>query len=106
MHPLLGRPGRLAAYLALAAAFGGMLALLMEAIAPGDFASALAFALPMTLVYAFQCLSVWYRVRSLAGADRRAAANAAVGGTLAGLASALVWCGLGWLWARALVALG
>jgi LytS/YehU family sensor histidine kinase len=60
----------------------------------------------MTLVYAFQCLSVWYPVRRLAGADQRAAANAVVAGTLAALVSALIWCGLGWLWARALVALG
>lgn len=106
MHPLLSRPGRLAGYLALAAAVGVLVAILMEAIAPGDFASALAFALPLTLVYAFQCLSVWYPVRRLGQAGARAAASAVVGATLAAFVSALVWCGLAWLWARALVELG
>jgi two-component system sensor histidine kinase AlgZ len=106
MHPLLSHPARLAGYLVWAAAFGVAIAVLMAAVAPGDFASALLFTVPLTLVYAFQCLSVWYPVRRLAEAGVRAAASAVVGATLAALVSALVWCGLGWLWARALVELG
>ena len=107
MHPLLSHPGRLAGYLALAAGFGGLIAVLIEALAPGDFLSALAFALPVTLVYAFQCLSVWYPVRRLSAArEETRAPTLVVALTLAALLSSALWCALGSLWARVLVDFG
>lgn len=107
MHPLLARPARLVGYLALAGGFGLLIAALMEALAPGDFASAVLFGVPVTLVYAFQCLSVWYPVRRLSGAgDGAPMARLVAALTLAALLSSALWCGLGWLWARALVESG
>lgn len=106
MHPLLARPTRLAAYLALAAAFGVLLALTLETVAPGHFPSALGFGVPMALVYAFQCLSVWYPVRRATASGPVIAPSAVFGLTLAALASAAIWCALGWLWARVLVDFG
>jgi LytS/YehU family sensor histidine kinase len=106
MHPLLARPARLAAYLALATAFGVLLALALETVAPGHFPSALGFGVPMALVYAFQCLSAGYPVRRAAASGPVIAASAIFALTLAALASAAIWCALGWLWARVLVELG
>lgn len=107
MHPLLSHPGRLAGYLGLAAGLGLLIAVLLEALAPGDFASAVLFALPVTLVYAFQCLSVWYPVQRLSGARGEVPApNLMVALTLAAVLSSALWCALGWIWSRALVALG
>ena len=51
MHPMIERPARLVAYLGVAAVFGGLLALLVQAIAPGSFRDALALCLPLALVY-------------------------------------------------------
>ena len=65
MHPMIERPVRLVAYLGVAAIFGGLLALLMQTIAPGSLRGALALCLRLALVYAFQGLSVWYPVRQL-----------------------------------------
>ncbi len=101
MHPILERPSRLAAYLVVAAAIGALLALLLEMIAPGGLTGAFAFALPMALVYAFQCLSVWYPVRQLP-ADRTMAPRLLVLLTVSSFAMAAVWTALGWLWSRLL----
>jgi hypothetical protein len=106
MHPLLSRPTRLAGYLALAAGFGVLLAVTLEAVVPGHFPSALGFGIPMAVVYAFQCLSVWYPIRRVTAGGAALAPAAVVGLTAAALASAAIWCALGWGWSRLLVDLG
>jgi two-component system sensor histidine kinase AlgZ len=104
VHPLLSRPGRLAGYLSLAAGLGVLLAVLVETLTPGDFPGALLFAVPMALVYAFQCLAAWYPVRRLTPTGVSPTAAAAL--TVAALASSAVWCTLAWIWSRVLVQFG
>lgn len=104
MHPVLARPARLAGYLAVAAAFGLLLALLTTAVAPGPLAEALWLGVPLALVYAFMSLAVWYPVRALlfGGIGTRGI----VGITIAAFAAAALWTGLGQLWSRLLAAAG
>ena len=101
MPPMIERPVRLVAYLGVAAIFGGLLALLMQTIAPGSLRGALALCLPLALVYGFQCLSVWYPVRQLP-ASRAGAPQLVLLLTLASFASAAIWTAAGHLWAAAL----
>ena len=105
MHPMIERPVRLVAYLGVAAVFGGLLALLVQAIAPGSFRDALALCLPLALVYAFQCLSVWYPVRQLP-ASRAGAPRLVLLLTAASFVSAAIWTAVGHLWARLLAESG
>jgi two-component system, LytTR family, sensor histidine kinase AlgZ len=64
MHPILARASRLALYLAVWIIIGLLLAALLAG--PGGLATtdALAIALPISLAYAFFCLSAWYVARS------------------------------------------
>jgi two-component system sensor histidine kinase AlgZ len=103
VHPMLERPLRLAGYLAVAAMFGAMLALLVQAIAPGSFRGALALCLPLALIYAFQCLSVWYPVRQMPS-NRAGAPQLVLLLTVASFVSATIWTVLGFFWARLLAA--
>jgi len=106
VHPIVARPARLAAYLGVALAFGVLLALLLERGAPdGGFAAAAAFALPMALFYAFQCLSIWYPVRALA-TDAERAPRLVLVLTVASFVAAAVWLAVGLVWSHGLEALG
>jgi two-component system sensor histidine kinase AlgZ len=98
VHPLLDRPARLAGYFATAAAFGLLLALLLDAVAPGQRKAAFAFAIPMAIVYAFQCLSAWYPVKQLP-AERPGGARLVLLLTVASLVSATIWTMIGYGWA-------
>ena len=69
MHPLLARPRRLVAYLALwllvAVGLAGLMQMLTTASlgaapTPARFGAALAFTAPLCLVYAFVALSAYY----------------------------------------------
>ncbi len=64
MHPILARGRRLALYLGAWTLVGILLAVVLAI--PGGFgpAQSLLLALPLTLVYAFFCLSAWYVSRS------------------------------------------
>jgi two-component system, LytTR family, sensor histidine kinase AlgZ len=102
VHPIVARPQRLVAYLAVALAFGALLALLLERAAPGGgLAANAAFALPMALFYAFQCLTVWYPVRTLAS-DMAAAPRLVLVLTVASFVAAAIWLAVGLAWSRAL----
>ncbi len=106
VHPIVANPRRLAAYLAVALAFGALLALLVERAAPGGgLAASAAFALPMALFYAFQCLALWYPVRPLARDSGNAPRLVAVL-TVASFVAAAVWLAVGLAWSRALEAAG
>ena len=106
VHPIMARPARLAAYLGVALAFGALLALLLERAAPGGgLAASAAFALPMALFYAFQCLTIWYPVRTLAS-DATAAPRLVLVLTVASFVAAAVWLAVGLAWSRALEGFG
>jgi len=106
VHPVVARPARLVAYLGVALAFGLLLALLLEVAAPGGgFVANATFALPMALIYAFQCLSIWYPVRTLAtGAE--GAPRLVVVLTVASFVAATVWLAIGLGWAHVLETVG
>lgn len=98
VHPLLERPARLIGYLALAVAFGALLALLLDAVAPGQRKAAFAFAVPMAVLYSFQCLSAWYSVRQLP-AERAGGARLGLLLSVASLVSSTIWVTIGYGWA-------
>src|SRR5450759_2769529 len=63
MHPIFQRPARLLAFLGAAAAAGLLLSGLLEALTPGSIGEALELGVPLTLLFAFQCLATWYPAR-------------------------------------------
>jgi two-component system, LytTR family, sensor histidine kinase AlgZ len=64
MHPILARARRLALYLAVWTFIGLLLAAFLAAAGRLTTSEALIIALPITLAYAFLCLSAWYVARS------------------------------------------
>ena len=97
MHPLLADVRKLLVYvLAWLAAAAGMAGLLRLSGLAG-WTGALAFALPLCLVYAFVALSSYYVGRSLPLAQRRWPAALAVFGG-ASLMSAFGWLGVAAAW--------
>src|SRR5919197_306425 len=60
MHPILARPGRLAAYLAMWAPPGLLLAALLALEGVFSWRVAAATAIPLSIAYGFLCLSAWY----------------------------------------------
>jgi two-component system, LytTR family, sensor histidine kinase AlgZ len=64
MHPLLSRPGRLLIYVLLWVVLGLVLAAALKMYQPRPWADALAFALPLSIVYGFVCLSAWWVCRA------------------------------------------
>jgi len=106
VHPIVARPSRLALYLSVALAFGVLLALIVDAVSPNPgLRESLALAVPLALVYAFQCLTVWYPVRALSR-DPARGGRLVVILTVASLLMAGVWTALGFAWARALESFG
>ena len=99
MHPLLGRPARLLGYLALGAGAGLLLSALLRLVTPRPWADALAFAVPLAIVYAFALLSAWWvcRANPIAAGPRSALAQ--IG---ASVQVAMVWAIAGGLWAATL----
>jgi two-component system sensor histidine kinase AlgZ len=65
MHPILARGGRLALYLAVWALGGILLAALLSGAGGLGWFWSLVVAMPLTLTYAFFCLSSWYVSRSM-----------------------------------------
>ncbi len=98
VHPLFERPARLVGYVGLSVAFGLLLALLLDAVAPGAPRPALALAVPMAVLYGFQCLTAWYSVRRLPTA-RRGAARLLVSLLVLSLVAATLWVSIGYGWA-------
>ena len=100
MHPILGRRQRLLVYLLGWTAAGAVLAMAPWAAGEVRLAPALAFVVPLALVYGFVCLSVWYPCRATPLARSSLARLAATHLSAAVLASGL-WCGAAKLLARA-----
>lgn len=64
MHPLLARGERLVLYLALWIIVGALLASLLSGEGGLSIRAAILVAFPLSLAYAFVCLSAWYVARS------------------------------------------
>src|ERR1044071_3516600 len=60
MHPILARPLRVAAYLGVWVPLGMLLASLLALQGVFGWTDAIAVALPLSILYAFFCLSAWY----------------------------------------------
>src|SRR5262245_16412457 len=98
MHPLLSRPRRLLLYVLLWLVLGLMLAIGLKMFQPRSWADALAFALPMSVLYGFVCLSAWWvcRAQPLTGGRGMRAVTSQIG---AALQSSAVLVGLSTPWA-------
>ncbi len=64
MHPLFARASRFVFYLAAWLVGGVLLAALLVAVAPRAFPDALAFTVPLAIVYGGVCLASWWVCRS------------------------------------------
>ena len=98
MHPILARPGRLAAYLAMWAPPGLLLAALLALEGVFSWRVAAATAIPLSIAYGFLCLSAWY-VAAGAPIDRAGPLRIATTASVAAFLSSAVWLliGRGWL---------
>jgi hypothetical protein len=65
MHPILARPSRLAAYVAIWVPLGGALASLLALQRMFGWGEAAAFALPLAIALGFLCLSAYYAALGL-----------------------------------------
>ncbi|HEY2431932.1 MAG TPA: histidine kinase [Vicinamibacterales bacterium] len=98
MHPILGRPWRLAVYLAIWIPLGGLLAALLALQGVFDWRDALTVAVPLSAAYGFLCLSAWY-VTGGSPVDRVGPLRVAVTAVTASFVSSAVWLLLarGWM---------
>jgi hypothetical protein len=100
VHPILGRVNRLAAYLAAWLIVCVLLAAVFTRLGLG-WLEALAFLLPLCLVYAFVCLSAWYVSRATpitTSSILRILGSSALAASIAGG----LWLGLARVWVGAL----
>jgi LytS/YehU family sensor histidine kinase len=98
MHPILARPGRLAAYTAIWIPLGILLASLLAIQGALGWRDALLVAVPLSVAYGFLSLSSWY-VTGGAPVDRVGPARVAVTAIVSSFLSAAVWLLLarGWM---------
>src|SRR6516165_7408701 len=98
MHPILGRPARLLAYLGVWVPLGMLVAALLYLQGVFGWLEATIVALPLVLEYGFLCLSAWY-VTGGSPVDRVGAWRNAVTAVIASFVSSAVWLMIarGWL---------
>lgn len=97
MHPLLTDFRRLALYLGAWLPAGLLLAVAFALVQPGGWVESLAVVLPLTLIYAFQCLSAWWVARSVP-LPETPLGSALVRALVAAGVSSLIWLALGFAW--------
>lgn len=90
MHPILARPGRLGAYIAIWLPLGVLLAALLALQGYLGWVDALIVAVPLSISYGFLCLSAWY-VTGGSPVDRVGALRVGVTAVVASFTSAAVW---------------
>jgi hypothetical protein len=93
VHPITSGRKRLGAYLVGWVPIAGILAYLLSLTSPLSTAECFALALPLTLVYAFLCLSTWYVCRSVP-AGRSQLGTLALTHLVAGAVSSALWVSL------------
>lgn len=98
MHPILGRPRRLAAYIAIWIPLGVLLAGLLAAQGALGWGDALLVAVPLSIAYAFLSLSAWY-VTGGSPVDRVGPVRVAATAVTSAFLSSAVWLLLarGWM---------
>jgi signal transduction histidine kinase len=98
MHPILARPGRLGAYIAIWLPLGVLLAALLALQGVLGWVDALIVAIPLSVSYGFLCLSAWY-VTGGSPVDRVGPARVGVTAVIASFLSSAVWLLIarGWL---------
>src|SRR5262245_56589057 len=98
MHPILARPWRLVAYLAIWIPLGVLLAALLALQGALGWVDALVAAVPLSIAYGFLCLSAWY-VTGGSPVDRVGAVRLAASAIAASFLSSAVWLLLarGWI---------
>jgi hypothetical protein len=98
MHPILARPGRVAAYVAIWVALGALLAAMLALQGTMGWSAAAGFAVPLAIAYGFICLSAYYAAHGLP-VDRADPARIAVTSASAAFLSTAIWLlfARGWL---------
>ena len=99
MHPILARPGRLVAYIAIWLPLGVLLAALLALQGVFAWTTAILVAVPLAVAYGFLCLSAWY-VTGGSPVDRAGALRVGVSAVASSFMSSAVWLLIarGWLW--------
>src|SRR5829696_10235528 len=97
MHPILARPGNLAAYIAIWVPLGGLLAGLLAMQGVLSWLDAVLVAVPLSISYGFLCLSAWY-VTGGSPVERVGAVRVGVTAVAASFLSSALWLliGRGW----------
>src|SRR5690348_5909265 len=90
MHPILARPARLAAYLAIWIPLGGLLAALLALQRALGWADAILVAIPISIAYGFLCLSAWY-VTAGSPVERVGPARITLTAVVAAFLSSAMW---------------
>jgi two-component system sensor histidine kinase AlgZ len=90
MHPILARPGRVLAYMAIWLPLGVLLAALLAFQGVFGWTDALLVAVPLANAYGFLCLSAWY-VTGGSPVDRAGALRVAVSALASASLSSAVW---------------
>ena len=90
MHPILARPGRVVAYMAIWVPLGVLLAALLAFQGVFGWVEALLVAVPLANAYGFLCLSAWY-VTGGSPVDRASALRVAVSAVASASLSSAVW---------------
>src|SRR5260221_14007201 len=90
MHPILARPGRLAAYIAIWLPLGVLLAALLALQGVLGWIDALVVAVPLSVSYGFLCLSAWY-VTGGSPVDRLGAARVGLTAVASSFLASAVW---------------
>lgn len=98
MHPILARPGRLMAYIAIWLPLGVLLAALLALQGVFRWTEAILFAVPLAVAYGFLCLSAWY-VTGGSPVERAGALRVGVSAVASSFMSSAVWLlvARGWL---------
>src|SRR5258708_28119287 len=98
MHPILARPGRLGAYIAIWLPLGVLLAALLALQGVFGWIAALVVAVPLSVSYGFLCLSAWY-VTGGSPVERVGGARIGVTAVLSSFLSVAIWLLIarGWL---------
>lgn len=97
MHPILARPGRVVAYMAIWLPLGVLLAALLAFQGVFGWTAALVVAVPLTNAYGFLCLSAWY-VTGGSPVDRAGALRVAVSAVASASLSSAVWLLIARMW--------
>src|SRR6478735_6995130 len=90
MHPILARPGRLAAYIAIWLPLGILLAALLALQGVLGWIDAVIVAVPLSVSYGFLCLSAWY-VTGGSPVERMGGTRVGITAVVSSFFSAAVW---------------